>query len=63
MKPDGSIDEQIARAKIPKDVPQEKVDLVINTCKAQGRAQFFFGHHYIKLSRIIFLNKIISKSK
>lgn len=36
MRPDGSIDEQVARAKVPKDVPQEKVDQVINTCKAQG---------------------------
>ncbi|XP_058797520.1 general odorant-binding protein 56d-like [Phymastichus coffea] len=35
MKPDGSIDEQVARAKIPKDLPQDKVDQVINSCKVQ----------------------------
>ncbi|XP_058797519.1 general odorant-binding protein 56a-like [Phymastichus coffea] len=35
MRPDGSIDEQVARAKIPKDLPQDKVDQVIDACKVQ----------------------------
>nr|ALS31053.1 odorant-binding protein [Phenacoccus solenopsis] len=40
MKPDGSIDEAVARAKIPKEVPQNKANQVINICKSQvGRTQ------------------------
>nr|AZB49386.1 odorant-binding protein 5 [Heortia vitessoides] len=40
MRPDGSMDEQVARAKLPKDLPKDKVDAVINSCKTQvGRNQ------------------------
>ncbi|XP_058797518.1 general odorant-binding protein 56d-like [Phymastichus coffea] len=35
MKADNSIDEQVARAKVPQDLPQDKVDQVINSCKTQ----------------------------
>nr|QGW50304.1 odorant-binding protein 9 [Chouioia cunea] len=35
MRPDGSIDEQVARDKLPKDWPQDKVDHVVNACKVQ----------------------------
>ena len=36
MKEDGTIDEEVARAKVPQDLPKEKVDEVINMCKVQG---------------------------
>nr|WJN66526.1 odorant-binding protein 2 [Leptocybe invasa] len=35
MRADGSIDEKVARAKIPKDLPQDTVDKVVNSCKVQ----------------------------
>lgn len=37
MKADGTIDEAVARSKVPKDIPKDKVDQVINSCKIQGR--------------------------
>lgn len=40
MRPDGTIDEAVARSKVPKDLPQDKVDQVINTCKTQGNFLF-----------------------
>nr|QDJ95972.1 odorant-binding protein 29 [Encarsia formosa] len=35
MRPDGTIDEAVARSKVPKELPQDKVDQAINTCKTQ----------------------------
>ncbi|OXU29502.1 hypothetical protein TSAR_003814 [Trichomalopsis sarcophagae] len=34
MNADGTMNEEVARAKVPQDLPKDKVDQVINTCKA-----------------------------
>lgn len=33
MNPDGSINEEVARAKIPESIPKDKANEVINKCK------------------------------
>lgn len=43
MKPDGSIDETVARIRASKSMPEEKVDRVLTSCKSEGMlsAAFF----------------------
>jgi hypothetical protein len=40
MRPDGTIDDEVARAKAPQDLPMDKVDQIIEMCKVQGNISF-----------------------
>lgn len=37
MTPDGTIDEEVARSKIPSTIPKEKVDQVLTKCKGLSK--------------------------